>query len=215
MSKQLARLFSAITAVVGAIGVYILLYNTLIHKLADGYTALYSINHFYSFFTCLINTLVVICLACYVIFPSSRFTRWFVKPVNNAAVGLYILIVGLIFYLLLYSTDAAVGWELLATHLVHGFVPISYFVLWFFRFRQGALKYQHCVEWLIVPMLYFIYILGRGELLLVYPYFFLNALKYGYGQVLINALGILMIFLMLGAGLVKIDQYFPTRQNLS
>ena len=180
MQSNRARVAAFITATLGAAATFTQLYYSLTFKLADGYSVLYGLNHYFSYFTCLMNTLVFTCLFCYSIFPNSRFTRWFLRPASNGAVLLYILIVGIIFYALLYSTITSVGWDRTATHVVHGFVPSAYLALWFFYFRRGALRYLHCVEWLLVPGLYFIYILGRGELLLVYPYFFLNAGKYGY-----------------------------------
>ena len=211
MINRSSKAAAFVIAMFGAIATFIQLSYSLSYKLTDGYSVLYGINHFYSYFTCLINTLVFTCLFCYSIFPNSRFTRWFMRPASNGGVLLYILIVGIIFYILLYSTNTARGWDLLATHVVHGLVPVSYFLLWFFYFRSGALKFLHCLEWLMVPGLYFVYILGRGELLLVYPYFFLNAAKYGYGQVTLNAVGILCFFLVMGAALVYIDKKTPLR----
>ncbi len=212
MTSKSARVLAFITAALGAAATFVQFYHSLMYKLSDGYTVLYGINHFFSFFTCQVNTLVFICLFSFAIFPNSRFTRWFAKPVSNGGVLLYILIVGVIFYLLLYSTITSAGWNLVATHVLHGAVPAAYFFLWFFYFRGGALQYVHCFRWLIIPGLYFVYVLGRGELLLVYPYFFLDAARYGYGRVAINAGAIFFFFLIMGATLVFLDNRLKLRK---
>jgi hypothetical protein len=211
VTQQKARVLAFITALLGAVATFIQFYHSLMFKLADGYSVLYGINHFFSFFTCQINTLVFTCLFCFSIFPNSRFTRWFLRPISNGGVLLYILIVGIIFYLLLYKTITSVGWDQAATHVVHGFVPLAFLYLWYNWFRTGGLQFLDCVKWLMIPGLYFLYILGRGELLLVYPYFFLNAARYGYAQVLINAVAILFFFLLMGALLVFIDKRIKLR----
>lgn len=214
MKESTAKIAAFVTAAIGTAATCVQLYYSLSHKLADGYSVLYGLNYFFSFFTCLTNTIVAFFLFMFAVAPKSRLSNWFLKPVSNGALALYILIVGMIFYLLLYSTNTAVGIDLAATHVVHGFVPLAYFFLWYFYFRQGTLRYLQCLEWLVFPLIYFLYILGRGELLLVYPYFFLNAGKYGYGPVLLYALAILGFFLVLGNLLVLLDRKRPIIKHL-
>lgn len=202
------QFFIFTTAIAGFSGVGIQFYFTLMRKLAEGHSVLYSVNHFYSYFTIITNTLLAVLLAGLVMFPKSRLSLWFQKSSVNGAMALYILIVGMIYYALLHNPDKPFSFEVVATHLLHGFVPSAYFMLWFFNFRQLDLKYRDTLKWLLFPLVYFIYVVARGEFIGKYPYFFIDIGKYGYLQVSLNALGVLMVFLVLGAILVFFDRNF-------
>lgn len=202
----MTQIIISVTAILGFTGVGIQFYYTLMRKLAEGHSVLYSINHFYSYFTIIINTLLALLLSWLLLFPQSKLSRWFRRPSVNGAMALYILIVGIIYYTLLHNPDKPFTLEVVATHLLHGFVPPAYFALWFFSFRQVDLKYRDTIKWLIFPLFYFIYIILRGEVVKKYPYFFVDIEKYGYARVSLNALGVLLVFLFMGSILVFLDR---------
>lgn len=196
----------SITASLGFIALSIQCYLSVTRKLAQGFSLLYATNHFFSFFTILTNLTVAVLLASYILFPDSKLTRWFKKTTNSAAIGVYILIVGIIYYALLLKSDTQYGLGYVATHILHGYIPLAYLALWFFKFRNGDLKFKDSVKWLLFPIIYFVYLLIRGVFLGVYPYFFMNVSQYGYSQVLLFSLGILTVFLLVGSLLVMLDQ---------
>lgn len=194
------------TAVLGLAGVSIQFYFSLTRKLEQGFSVLYATNHFFSFFTIITNTSVAVLLLAYVLFPSSRLTVWFKKTSNNGAIGLYVLIVSIIYYTILLNNHELKPLEMLATHILHGYVPLTYLLLWFYRFRKGDLRYKDSLRWILFPLVYFIYILIRGAILDAYPYFFVNVNKIGYPMVLLYATCILAVFLFCGLSLVAIDR---------
>jgi hypothetical protein len=49
------------------------------------------------------------------------------------------------------------------------------------------------------PSAYFGYLLVRGEVTGAYPYFFIDVSRLGYAQVLANAVGFSLLFLVLAA----------------
>lgn len=200
------RLAISVTALLGFVGLAIQGFFSISRRLEQGHSFLYGLQHFFSYFSILTNLSVAVLLASYVLFPDSRLTKWFRQSANNAAVLLYILIVGLIFYLLLYNYSRSVGWDLLGTHLIHGFVPIAYFLLWLGYFRKGDLQYRLSLKWLAAVLVYFIYVLIRGYFLNVYPYFFVNVEKHGYGGVGLYAVGIALIFVLVGLGIILVDR---------
>lgn len=200
------NLIVLITAVLGAIGIGIQFYFSFTRKLEQGFSVLYAANHFFSFFTIIINTGVAVLLLAYYFFPESKLSRWFKNTANSAAVALYILIVSLIYYTILMNSRPLLAIEMVATHILHGYVPLAYLGLWFFKFRNGDLKYSDSFKWVLFPLGYFIYILLRGAVIDAYPYFFVNVAQIGYPMVLLYAVGILTVFLISGLSLVVIDR---------
>lgn len=197
--------FLKLTALMGSLGVSTQFYFTLMRKLSEGHSVLYAINHFYSYFTIITNTALAVFLISLGWFPNSRMSRWFNRKSVVGGFALYIAIVGIIYYALLYNPNKPFSGEIIATHILHGYMPPAFLLLWFLVFRKHNLKYIQAIQWLVYPALYFAYVLLRGSFLNKYPYFFLDVEKYGYEKVLVNASGVLMIFLIIGSVIVYID----------
>lgn len=200
------RLAVSLTALLGFVGLLIQGCFSVSRRLEQGHSFVYGLQHFFSYFSILTNLSVAVLLAGYVLFPESRLTRWFRQSANNAAILLYIVIVGLIFYALLYNYSRSTGWDLLGTHLIHGFVPIAYFLLWLSYFRKGDLQYRLSLKWLAAVLVYFVYVLIRGHFLNVYPYFFVNVERLGYGGVGLYAVGIALFFILVGLLIIVVDK---------
>ena len=200
------KTLTSTTAVLGFCAIVTQFYFVFSRKIAEGFSPVYAINHYFSYFTVIINTAAVVLLCNSILFPNSKLNLWFKKSRHNAGLAVYILIVGFIFYALLFRSSKAQGLELFVTHVLHGFMPTSYLLIWFLYFKNSDLKYAHCLHWLAVPFVYFIYVLTRGFLIGAYPYFFLNADKLGYTLVALYALGILSVFIAMGALMIYLDK---------
>lgn len=205
------KTIQSITALLGFIGLAIQFYYAVSRKMDEGHSFLYGVNHFFTYFTILVNTMLVILLISAVVAPNGRLAGWFRKSSNSAGVALYILVVGIIFYALLYDSSKPFGLDQVATHILHGYVPSVYFLMWLFDFRQSDLFYKDTYKWLLFPLFYFVYVLIRGAVIGTYPYFFVNAEKYGYSKVGLYGVGILFFFLLLGSFLVWIDNSFKKK----
>jgi hypothetical protein len=72
--------------------------------------------------------------------------------------------------------------------------------------RKGPLRWSDPLVWGIYPTVYFIYVLVRGEVIGSYPYGFIDVNSIGYPKTLVNAVGLLLIFVILGLGIVVIDR---------
>lgn len=199
------KAFRLKTAILGFLGIVIQGYFTINRRIEEGHSFAYGLNYYFTYFTVLVNSFLVVILTSSVFFPEGRLSKWFKKSTNSAALTVYILIVGIIFYALLFDRTKPFGIDQLATHVLHGYVPLTYTLMWFFDFRQNDLKHKHSLNWLIFPIFYFVYVLVRGAVIDAYPYFFVNAGKYGYGMVAMYALGILLFFLFMGNILILID----------
>lgn len=194
------------TAILGVIGVGIQFYFSFTGKLEQGFSVLYATNHYFSFFTAIVNTSIAVLLLAYYFYPDSKLSQWFKNTKNNSALAVYILIVSLIYYTLLMGNSPRAPAELVATHILHGYVPLAYLGLWFFKFRKGDLNYSDTFKWVLFPLFYFIYLLIRGAVIDAYPYFFINVSKLGFPMVMLYAVGILGVFLISGLSLVMIDR---------
>jgi hypothetical protein len=207
MNKR--TLIISTTSILGFLAIAIQFYFSFNRHIADGRSVVYAINHFFSYFTIINNTIVVLFLFSAIYCKNSKLAVWFLKPAVNGGICLYILIVGIIYYVLLNNTWKPLGAEYFATHTLHGFVPTMYAFIWYKYLRASVLKYSDALKWLIFPTVYFFYLLVRGQIIEKYPYFFVDPTKIGYGGVVIYSVGILVFFFILGSLLVLLDKKRP------
>jgi hypothetical protein len=103
------------------------------------------------------------------------------------------------------------GWQFVADELLHDMVPVLYIAYWWRCVPKGSLRLGHIGLWMIYPLVYFAYVLLRGDLLAAYPYPFIDVASLGYPQVFINAGGILAGFGGLARGGVGLDRWLGRR----
>ncbi|MCC2679189.1 MAG: hypothetical protein K0R29_1765 [Pseudobdellovibrio sp.] len=211
MDNILKNKFIFLSSLIGFFGFFIQMYFTVNRKLEEGFSLFYSLNHFLSYFTIIINLTLSLLLYFYSVHPELSISRWFKKSAVNGAVCLYILIVGLIFYGLLFKDSKAQGIEALASHLLHAFTPLAYVYFWYFNFRDSSLKYTDSLRWLSVPFLYFVYLMIRGQIVGKYPYFFVDVERFGIATIALFAVAILSFFVLVGCLLIYIDRRQPAR----
>lgn len=207
MNKR--NLLILITSIFGFMALVIQFYFSFNRHMVEGRSVIYAVNHFFSYFTILTNTIVATFLASVVLFKNSKLSHWFLKPAVNGGVCLYILVVGIIYYVLLNNTWKPLGGEYFASHTLHGFVPAMYAIIWYKYLRTSVLKISDALKWLIFPAVYFVYLLIRGPIVQKYPYFFVDPTKIGYGGVAAYSVAILIFFYGLGALLVLLDRRRP------
>ncbi len=125
-------------------------------------------------------------------------------PRTLAGVSLSILLVGIVYRLLLEGVVAQ-GNEL-GNLLLHRATPIMVPLYWLACVPKGMLRVADPVFWLLYPLLYLAYALGRGRLDGRYPYPFLDLASIGPERVAINATVIGAGFLVTGFFAVWIDR---------
>jgi hypothetical protein len=154
------------------------------------------------YFTILTNLLVCVSLTMPLIAPASSVGRFFSRGEATAGVATSIVFVGISFHVLLRNVWHPQGLDYLANLLLHYVMPSLYLLYWWFVAPKAALRWIHPVIWGIYPTLYLIYALIRGAIIGSYPYGFIDAGAIGYGQTLINGVGLLVCFIVLGLLLV-------------
>ncbi|MGW8503591.1 Pr6Pr family membrane protein [Streptomyces sp. CLCI03] len=176
-----------------------------------------------SYFTIWTNILVA------VVFGWSAARAWRrrpdVAPLHRGGVLLFILITGLVFHLVLANPsspfdvsaelDRLTGARAVANQLLHTVTTIGALLDFLLLTAPRTLRPRHAAQWLAYPLTYVTFALLRGALLAPdsarrYTYPFIDAARYGYAHVALNALVLGVAFYALGLALVAADRFRPT-----
>jgi hypothetical protein len=177
----------------------ILIYNTP----ENGMNVAEAIGHFFRFFTILSNILVAVLISLHL---QGKSRHWLLQPGNQTAVALYIFIVGLVYNLVLRQLWSPQGWQWVADTLLHVSTPLLYLLYWWFFVNDKPRQWSLAIRWLLFPAVYFVYAILRGKLEGVYPYPFTDVNQLGFQKVLVNALGIMLLFLATGCGFLALGR---------
>lgn len=195
-SGQILTAFAFVAAGVAWFGVFLQLYLSLKLSFANGKTAAEGLLVFFGYFTILTNILVALLLTLTLAAPASSAGRFFKRPGAATATAAAIGLVAITYFLLLRNVWDPKGWQLVADSVLHYVTPILFLVYWWIAVPKETLRWFHIPVWAGYPFGYLVYMLARGKLTGLYPYFFLDAGKLGYGKTLLNGLGVLFIFIL-------------------
>lgn len=160
-----------------------------------------SIN-FFSYFTILTNTLTALALTLPWLAPQSVLGQFFSRPAVRTAIATYMIIVMAVVYFVLRHLTNLQGWDLVADILLHYVMPVLFVIDWLFFVPKGTLKLKDTPAWLAYPIVYLVWTFIHGAASGFYPYPFLNNNELGMARVLLNEVGLLVMFLALGFILV-------------
>ncbi|WP_434563724.1 Pr6Pr family membrane protein [Pseudomonas sp. Z4-20] len=201
----------ATQALLGWTGLSIQLYLILLGRWELGASLLGGLVSFLSFFTVLTNLLVAVVLTWELTQRPSAARRWFLLPSVRSGIAVSIALVGLAYNLLLRHLWQPEGWQFVADELLHDVMPVLFLIYWWRCVPKGTLRLGHIGLWVIYPLVYFGYVLLRGDLLAAYPYPFIDVANLGYPQVFVNAGGILAGFIAIALGVVGLDRWLGRR----
>lgn len=170
--------------------------------LAEGSPVVEAVIRFASYFTVTTNTLVAVLLTLSLIRNPDRAPR----PPIMAAATVYIIIVGIIYYLLLAKSWNPQGIQLFANVALHYVMPAVMVVYWLLFVPKGETRWSHAVWWLIYPLAYFAFTLAEGLRVNWYPYPFVDVATLGYMKVAINGAGLLIFFYALNLIMIALDK---------
>ncbi|MBA1232126.1 hypothetical protein G7013_20985 [Pseudomonas viridiflava] len=210
--SQRQRYLILLAACLGWAGLAIQLYLILIGRWMDHASLLGGLVRFFSFFTVLTNTLVAVALSCALSQRQSAGHRFFRDPVVCSGIAVSIAIVGLAYNILLRHLWHPQGWQFIADELLHDVMPLTFLGYWWLCVPKGLLRLRHIGLWALYPVVYFGYILLRGDVIGDYMYPFIDIGTIGYTKAFINALGVLMGFVVIALMLVGIDRWASRRR---
>jgi len=167
--------------------------------------------YFWTFFTHLTNLGLLLVYAS--AYSRARWLDWFRLPQSRAAIGAYILLVGLYYHFMLAPTLTLTGNVAIATWLLHYVAPIAYIVWWAVgSVPHGRLNIGDLPVMLIPGLGYVGFVLLRGSVVGEYPYDILDAGKFGYLQVGMGVLTLLIAVMLFSVKFIAVDRWLGARK---
>lgn len=183
--------FASTLAITGGVTLTLQLSLTISHQVELGHSVLYGLFIYLGYFTILTNILCVLVAASHSSkFADSLSLAWLRKPWMVTTAATSILNVGIQYHLLLSQKYNPIGLQYLANVSHHYILPVLFVFFWWCSVPRGALHWQDLGRIVIYPISYFLYLIIRGELTGLYPYFFFDVSQIGYTEALRNAAGI-------------------------
>ncbi|MCT3691361.1 Pr6Pr family membrane protein [Elizabethkingia anophelis] len=160
---------------------------------------------FFSFFTILTNILVALYFS--IIFISGNKSVSLINaPGTLTFITIYITVVGLVYQVALRHLWHPQGMQRLVDELLHSVIPIFVVLFWYLYEAKKSLKFRQTIKWLTYPLIYFIYILVRGNQSGFYSYPFIDVSVLGFPAVIQNAFFLLLFFLGLSSAFILIGK---------
>jgi len=169
-------------------------------------TLVYATVRYFSFFTILSNLLVAMVATSAATGGDWAPLRFWRRPRVRGLAALSIAVTCLIYATVLAGQWHPQGPQLVADRTVHYVVPFLYLFWWVALLPHGSLRWRDALHWLLFPLVFLVWTLLRGAVVHEYPYPFLDVDTLGYARVLIDSLGVGVVFVVLGLGLVTLDR---------
>lgn len=206
-SAARARAASRLLAIVAWFGLLLQLCLSIRLTLANGRPAIGGLVTYFGYFTILTNIFVaLVCTA------GSRGRRpsadrpfLYRLPAVGCSTAA-ILVVGISYHALLREIWAPQGAEWVANLVLHYIVPAGALLHWLVYSYPDRATWRAPLSWCWYPLAYFAYVMTRGEILFSYPYPFIDVLALGYTQTIVNAIGFLIGFIVVGYVLLGLKQ---------
>ena len=180
--------------------------------IANGKSASSGLVAYFGYFTVLTNIFVALVCTWGSLRrpPSGRLSLYRLPAVGCSTAA--ILVVGIGYHALLREIWAPQGAEWVANVVLHYIVPVGALLHWLIYPYAGRAAWWAPLSWCWYPLVYFLYVMMRGEMLSSYPYPFIDAMALGYTQSVVNAIGFLIGFVALGYALLGLKRFavFPT-----
>jgi len=194
-------------ALLGWFALAIQVYLVLLDRWQEQASLIGGLINVFGYFTVLTNTLVTTVLSYAGFGRESAAKRFFLSPVVSSAIAASIILVALAYSVLLRHLWHPEGWQWLADELLHDVMPALFTLYWWREVPKGSLRWRHLALWALYPAVYFVYALWRGSEIGVYAYPFIDVASLGYGQVMLNALGVLAGFWAIALVLLGLDRW--------
>ena len=153
---------------------------------------------YFGYFTVWANILIALAFTASLLNPDRKLFNFFMRPAVRAALASYILMVSVVYHMLIVPYWNPQGFTWVTAAGLNTVIPILYIIDWLFFAEKRPIFYKHLPYWLIFPAVYGMTSIIRGLLTNVYPYPFLNVTEIGIGNVLLNMLGLVAVFALVG-----------------
>lgn len=186
------------------VGQFIVFYNLGLASLPE------LIIQYFTFFTVLTNILVALSATLLLLIPDSIFSR----PSVQTAIAGYIFIVSLIYNTILRFLWNPHGLHRVVDELLHLVIPILFILYWAVYSTRTKIAWTAIFQWQLFPLLYIVWVFARAHFSGFYPYPFLDIGTLGLQQVLVNCLGITVLFVLTSLLFVAIGNFIAKRRGI-
>jgi hypothetical protein len=180
-------------------------YGLLVHGEGGANAVALSIE-FFSFFTILTNIIAALALLLPVLAPRSAAAAFLLQPTVRTAIAGYMIMVGVVYYLLLLGVSGRQGWSLFFEHLLHVATPPLFVLDWLAFVDKRTVDWRVGLRALGYPLAYVGYTLVRGAATGWYPYPFLDVADLGYARVALNIGALVGAYILLVAVMAAIGR---------
>lgn len=168
-----------------------------------------------SYYTVQSNFLVLLWITVAVIYEKKEDKPFFLKPIVQGAITVYITFTFIVFALVLQplaepSADLVYN---IRNILVHYLIPIMFIIDWVVTGHEEQYEWKYELYWLIYPLGYLAYTLIRGVIINWYPYFFFNFNTQGIPLVIIFSIALSLLFIFLIAVYIFVNRKLHARKN--
>jgi hypothetical protein len=198
-SAALATAAPRLLAIVAWFGLLLQLGLSIRLSVANGRSVISGLIAYFGYFTILTNIFVaLVCTAGSLSrrAPPDRSFLYRLPAVGCSTAAILVVAIG--YHALLQEVWAPQGAEWVANLLLHYIVPAGALLHWLVYSCADRPTRWTPLSWCWYPLAYFAYVMTRGEFLFSYPYPFIDALVLGYIQTILNAIGFLIGFIVVG-----------------
>ncbi|CAN5304135.1 Pr6Pr family membrane protein [soil metagenome] len=193
--------------VIGIMALAVQFAVTLHFSIAAGRTIPGAIIFYFSFFTILCNIFCVACHAATVNHSPAIPWIWLRRPRVRGAAALYVLVGALVYIVVLQRFWGPQGMMRVLDIVLHYVTPVIFLVYWAAFVPKGRTAWTDALLWLIFPLAYLVYAMGRGMLTGLYPYPIIDGGALGLAVAMRNAAALAALFLVAGTLLIAIDKW--------
>ncbi|MFD2871026.1 Pr6Pr family membrane protein [Mucilaginibacter ximonensis] len=211
MKQRTKNIYMVALAILIWLALCIQFYISTIKYMNEGRTFGGAIVQLLTFFTIQNNLLIALALTLLLVAPKSNWGRFFSRPSVLGALSLYIIIVCIVYQVILRKEHTQYGLFRFCDEVFHSVSPPAFLIFWLVFITKGNLPWSKAFTWLIYPLIYFVYVIGRGLLTGYYPYSFLDHNKLTFERIGINFVFLLITFLIIGFALIGISRLAKKR----
>ena len=197
-STWVDRYGAIVLAVVAWSGVLLQLVLSLQLANANGHSMGWGLAIYLGYFTVLTNGFVALVANARIAERPSPRGRWLARDSVAGCATTAIILVGIAYHLLLRQIWSPQGLQWVADVILHYVVPIMTLTWWLLIRHPQPMSATLPLVWCIYPAAYLVYALLRGAWIGSYPYPFIDVTVLGFGRVVLNSLGLLVVFIGLG-----------------
>lgn len=165
---------------------------------SNGGSLIEGLVDYFGYFTVLTNIFVALVASARSMATRARELHWLARETVLGCATTAIILVGIAYHLLLRKIWDPQGWQWLANVVLHYVVPVLAAIYWLLLRHAQRLPTWHPLAWCLYPFTYLVYALIRGAWLTTYPYPFIDVTVLGYPRMLLNGVGLLFAFIVVG-----------------